>query len=340
MGIRIQNPGVLTTVQDLGRLGYQAYGVSPAGALDCRSASLANILVGNEENEGTLEITLGGASMIFDQDNVIAVCGAPAPITVDGISAELGQAFTVHAGQTLSFQYAFRGMRTYIAFAGGLAIPMVMGSQSTHVKSGVGGFEGRMLRKGDVIGFRSPIPRLPRQEQRHTMLQSWPKAGETADIRILLGPQEDSFTLAGLKTFLQNTYEISVHSDRMGYRLLGEPIEQKNTGEGITDGVVFGSIQVPPSGLPIIMMADRQTTGGYSKIATVITEDLPLLAQCPPGTRLRFIQTTVEAAQRLCVERREKLNTLVSQFKGTRPGQSYRVWVNGKPYQVEIALDI
>lgn len=339
MGIEIQSPGALTTVQDLGRLGYQACGVSPAGALDRRSAVLANILVGNEPGEGLLEMTLGGVSMVFREDNTVAVCGAPMPMTLDGVPTEPYRAFTVRAGQVLSFQYAPRGMRTYIAFAGGLDIPPVMGSRSTHISSGVGGFEGRKLRRGDTIGFRSPCLCLPRQQLRRVPPEHFPKAGETVEIRLLTGPQEDYFTPAGQAALFQNPYEISVHSDRMGYRLAGEPIEHKAMGEVITDGVVFGSVQVPPSGQPIIMMADRQTTGGYAKIATVITEDLPLLAQCPPGTLLRFSGVTVEQAQKLCVERRKTMNSLIRQMRQGQDSRCYRVCVNGIDYLVEISAE-
>lgn len=335
MGIQIRNPGIFTTVQDLGRFGYQAYGVSPAGVLDCRSAALANILAGNSKNEGVLEITLGGAQLLFDQDNVVAVCGAPMPMMLDNSPVSPCQAFTVRAGQTLSFQYTTKGMRAYIAFAGGLEIPLIMGSRSTHVKSGLGGYRGRALCAGDAIEFRRPQTRLKNQPFRSLPPDLFPTAGETVDIRVLLGPQDDHFTARGITTLFDTCYEISSDSDRMGYRLTGDPIEHNGMGEIITDGVTFGSIQVPPSGLPIIMMADRQTTGGYAKIATVITADLPRLAQCRPGTRIHFINTTIEQAQQLLLESKQKFFTLKAQLE-EGDGRSYCVQINGQAYLVGV----
>lgn len=335
MGILIESPGVLTTVQDLGRMGYQAYGVSPSGAMDRQSARLANILVGNRENEGVLEMTLGGARITFQQKNVIAVCGAPAPAALDGQPVQLYKALSVEVGQTLTFQYASQGMRTYIAFAGGLDIPLVMGSRSTHMKSGVGGFHGRKLQRGDYIGFRSPRASLPGQRLRQIEAGRFPRSEETVVIRLLLGPQEDAFTELGLRTLFESLYEISRNSDRMGYRLIGQPIEQKDGSDIITDGIALGSVQVPASGLPIIMMADRQTTGGYAKIATVITQDISLLAQCPPGVKLRFVKCDVETAQALCVANRRKTEDLVRRFQ-YMSGSSYWVQVNGKTYHVTL----
>lgn len=337
MGIQILTPGVFTTVQDLGRLGYQAYGVSPAGALDRRSAALANVLVGNPENEGLLEITLGGTAMLLDQDNVVAVCGAPIPFSLDGTPQAPYRAISIRAGQKLCFQYTVRGVRAYLAFAGGLDIPLVMGSRSTHVKSGVGGFRGRQLKAGDRIDFRRPCASLRGQELRRAAPEQFPMAGEHTEIRLLPGPQDDYFTAAGLDTLFHSDYQISADSDRMGYRLRGSCIERSITADCITDGVVFGSVQVPPSGQPIVMMADRQTTGGYPKIATVITEDLPVLAQCPPGTFIRFVPTTVERAQQLCLERREQLRQLRQRLDCSTGASTYKVQVNGKTYFVAVA---
>lgn len=335
MGILIQTPGVLTTVQDLGRMGHQACGVSPSGAMDQKSTRLANILVGNRENEGVLEVTLGGAGIVFRRSNVIAICGAPAPTVLDRQPVPFYKALSVRAGQTLSFQYAPQGMRTYIAFAGGLDIPLVMGSRSTHLKSGIGGFHGRKLQQGDYIGFRSPRAYLPHQELRRVEEEHFPRSGETVSIRLLLGPQEDAFTKLGQGTLFESLYEISQNSDRMGYRLIGQPIESKNGSDIITDGIALGSVQIPPSGLPIIMMADRQTTGGYAKIATVITQDISLLAQCPPGVKLRFVQCDVETAQALRIAGRRNIEALIRRFQHMT-GSSYWVQVNGKTYFVTL----
>lgn len=312
MGFLVESPGFLTTVQDLGRYGYQAYGVSPAGAMDRRSPVIANLLAGNGENEGTLEIALGGVSLYFDEANTIAVCGADAPITIDGASAEAYCAIAVKKGQTLRLGIPSRGMRTYIAFSGGLKIKPVMNSLSTHTQSATGGFFGRRLERGDCIGFKRPCAALAHISARRADIESFSAQNELTNVRVVLGPQDRFFTAKGIKTFLSETYKVGGDSNRMGFRLLGPAIELKRGRDMITDGVVLGSIQVPPSGEPIIMMADRQTTGGYHKIAAIITEDMPLAAQCRPGMSIRFHAVTVEQAQALIRKRAALMNELTA----------------------------
>lgn len=355
MGIVIRKPGALMTVQDLGRTGYQGMGVSPAGVMDQRSAAAANLLVGNPENEAVLELALGGAELLFEKEKTVAFCGAQVPVFLNGKQMEAGRAFLVPAGGVLSAGYAGRGVYVYLAFAGGLDIPLVMGSRSTHMKTGEGGLDGRKLQAGDRIGFREPDahaaerqpanmpPKATAAEQAavkntpptYIPQESFPRAGETVTIHLIPGPQEDAFTEAGKAALFQNVYEVSPQSDRMGYRLQGEPLEAAGQGNSITDGVVFGSVQIPPSGMPIVMMADRQTTGGYPKIATVITDDLPLLAQCPPGTKIRFAQITVEEAQRRLRERAQACSQICIPLESENEKQ-YVIRVNNREYLVQV----
>lgn len=346
MGILIRKPGVLTTIQDYGRYGFQAEGVSPAGVMDRRSAAKANLLVDNPEQEAVLEMMLGGLEVLFETDNVVAVCGAQIPVSLDGKLQKMGTALTVHAGQVLSFGYVQSGLFVYLAFSGGLLIKNVMGSSSTHLKSGVGGVEGRKLQSGDRLQFRAPVVSVKNQRGRYIEPENWKKAGETAEIRVLPGPQEDCFSEDGKRILYQNRYRITPQSDRMGYRLevaenpenAADKVTYSGKETGITDGIVFGSVQIPPSGMPIVMMADRQTTGGYPKIATVISEDLPLLAQCAPGTMIRFVPVTVEEAQNLMRERKKELLHIARKFQTEQYEQErvYRISVNGTWYDVTI----
>lgn len=339
MGFLVQAPGFLTTVQDMGRTGYQAYGVSPAGVMDRRSPTIANLLVGNDENEGVLEVTLGGVSLDFDEDNTVAVCGADAPITVDGVRREPYCAIAVKKGQTLSLGLAAKGMRVYIAFSGGLDIKPVMNSLSTHTQSATGGFMGRKLERGDAICFKRPCAALLNMSARRAQIETFHAQDEPTDIRVILGPQDKLFTAAGVSTFLGEAYKVSANSDRMGFRLIGSAVELRRRRDMITDGVVFGSIQVPPSGEPIIMMADRQTTGGYPKIATVISEDLPLAAQCRPGMAMRFCPVTIDEAQALIKKRAEQYGELkvrIAQSGSPAFTGTYIVDADGQAFRISI----
>ena len=248
MGIKFASGGFLTTVQDMGRTGYQESGMSVSGVMDQRSAAIANILVGNDENEAVLEVTLMGPMMEFTEDNIIAVTGGNLVPKVNGKDLPMYQAVLVQ-----------------------------MGSKSTNLKLKVGGYQGRKIGSGDEIGFAAPKTTLPNMRKRKVTPEDFSQTEKT--IRVVMGPQDDCFTEKGVETFLSSTYAFTNESDRMGCRLEGEVIEHKNGGDIITDGIAFGAIQVPSHGQPIIMMADHQTTGGYTKIAGVISVDLPLVAQ-------------------------------------------------------------
>ena len=283
MGIIVENPGILTTVQDEGRFGYQQFGVSPAGPMDTKSFYLANILAGNKRSEGLLEMTFQGATLKFTKDNIIAITGADMMPNVNGSPVPMYQAVLVHAGDTLSFGMTNgNGCRTYIAFAGGLDIPLVMGSKSTLMRNELGGVHGRKLEKGDVIAFTEPKTELVNMELRKLTPEKFPQKELT--LRVVTGPQDGEFTKDELRKFFWYGAKITNEFDRMGCRLEREvPVKHIKDGNIISDGIAFGSIQVPTTGQPFIMMADRQTVGGYTKIGTVITVDLPKIAQAKPG---------------------------------------------------------
>ena len=306
MGIQIINGGFLTTIQDMGRYGYQETGMSVSGVMDTRAASLANILVGNDTNEAVIEITMMGPTMKFTEDEIIAVTGGDLGAKIDGKPVERYRAVLVKAGQTLSFMGMYGGSRAYIAFAGGLNIPVVMGSRSTNIKCGLGGFKGRRLLDGDYISFRAKRRYLPYFLSRSLDLNEFDQDNIT--LRVIMGPQDDAFTAAGKETFLSSEYVVTSEFDRMGCRLEGPFIASKSTTDIISDGIAFGSVQVPSHGKPIILLADRQTTGGYAKIATVISVDIPKLVQRKTDHKVKFQAVTVEEAQELLALEAKEMN--------------------------------
>ena len=308
MSITVLNPGLMTTVQDQGRIGYQQFGVSVSGVMDPRAAAVANMLVGNDEKEAVLECTMMGPHLQFNETNCIAITGGDLMPTIDGKPVPNYTAIKVEAGQVLKFTMPKTGCRAFIAFAGGLDIPEVMGSRSTYMKAKIGGKEGRKLQKDDVIGFRAPKAELKNMNFRSMASEFVPRKEYT--IRVVLGPQDDYFTDAGIQTFLSQVYTVTAEFDRMGCRLEGEAIAHKEGGDIISDGIAFGAIQVPSSGKPIIMLGDRQTTGGYTKIANVISVDFRILAQLKQGDKVRFEQVPVKFAQDALLTQRAALKTI------------------------------
>ena len=294
--IEIIRPGLLTTVQDGGRMGYQAYGVPVCGAMDWVSLAVANILADNPWDEAALEITGMGPSIRFDEDGIFAIAGADFSAMLNGVSLRNNAAYLAHKGDLLEMGAAKNGFRAYISISGGFDIPKVMESRSTCLSAGFGGFEGRALKTGDRIGFRSPQLWLRNLTDRRC--NSF--YHENAPVQVVLGPQQDAFSEAGMEAFFHAEYRLSNQCDRMGCRLEGAEISLK---EGkspniLSDGIVMGSIQVP-NGQPIVMMADRQTTGGYAKLGTVASCALPLMAQKRPGDTVCFEQVSVADAQKL-----------------------------------------
>ena len=308
MSVTVLSPGLLTTVQDMGRVGYQQFGVPVSGVMDPRAAAIANILVGNEEDEAVLECTMLGPKLRFDRDNYIAITGGDLGPALDGRSVPNYSALPVQAGQVLSFSGPRTGCRAFIAFSGGLDIPVVMGSRSTYLKAKIGGMDGRRLETGDVIAFRAPRTELNNVRERSLAPEFVPR--EVYTLRVVPGPQDDCFVPEGLALFFAQPYTVTREFDRMGCRLEGPMIRHKGSGDIISDGIAFGAIQVPDSGQPIIMMADRQTTGGYTKIANVITADFRILGQLKAGDKVHFEAVSVAQAQEALLTQRAALRWL------------------------------
>lgn len=298
MGMEILKPGPLTTVQDEGRFGYMKYGIGSSGVMDRKAYKAANELVGNSGGEAVLEATLMGPDIRFNEEAIIAVTGADMNPDIDGENIELYKSVRVHRGQTLHMAMAVKGCRSYIAVRGGIDVEKVMGSRSTNLKCGIGGYQGRKLEKGDIltIGITDDLDDHEIEMLNHKKISAEEFEPEIT-VRVIEGPQDNYFTEKGLESFYNTGYRVSAESDRMGIRLDGAVVESKNGTDIVSDGITFGSIQVPSSGKPIILMADHQTTGGYAKIATVVSEDLSLLAQARPGDTVKFKKTTIEYMQ-------------------------------------------
>lgn len=332
MGIIITSPGLLTTIQDEGRLGYGQFGVTPSGPMDVESFQIANLLVGNPPGESALEATVLGPTFHVTEDTVIAITGADMAPTLNGVSIPMYRAISVPAGSEVKLQAAKNGSRTYIAVCGGFDIPPVMGSKATSLQCHIGGLGGRKLEKGDVLPLR-PVCEVP-QNLSHRSVSHHIRRKRENIIRVLLGPQDDAFTEEGLSVFLGTPYTVSKEFDRMGCRLEGQPIQHKTDGNILSDGIVNGAIQVPTTGQPIIMLAERQATGGYTKIATVISADLPVIGQCCPGDTIRFQEVSIDEAHRLLRQQKSRLEELKCSLNAPPGKRTYHVSMNGKTYEV------
>ncbi|GAB1488467.1 urea amidolyase family protein [Opitutaceae bacterium] len=289
----VLRPGVLTTVQDLGRTGFQDVGVSPGGAADARALQVANLLVGNLGGEAGLECTLRGPLLAVRKDAWIAITGA----RVAGLP--WARPFPVKAGDEISLETIEHGCRACVAVAGGIDVPAVLGSRSTLLAAALGGFEGRALKAGDRIGTRSNAghPKVSSGWFAAPSLAPVP-TGEVT-VRVIRGPQAEWFSSAMWRTFLETPWRVNPKSDRMGARLDGAALTLPSTRELVSEAVATGSVQVPPDGQPIVLLAERQTIGGYPKVANVITVDLGRIAQARPGDVVRFAEVTVDEARRL-----------------------------------------
>ena len=298
----------MTTVQDLGRYGYQSQGFSVAGVMDVRSFKIANLLLDNPENEAVLEITLIGPTLEFTSATIIAITGGDFQPTINGEPAPMYTALYMNKGDVLKFGSARTGSRGYIAFSSYLDIPVVMGSRCTNLKSGLGGFKGRKLEADDYIGFRIKRRYLPFFLSRKLDMDEFDQTEAT--LRVVMGPQDGMFSKQGIQTFLGSEYTVTNEFDRMGCRIEREPIEHVGDGNINTDGISVGSIQVPTNGKPIIMLSDRQSTGGYAKIGTVISVDLAKIAQAQPGQKVRFVNVSLDLAQDLYIRELESIKAL------------------------------
>jgi len=305
--IRILDAGPQTTVQDLGRTGQMRYGIPPSGPVDRFAFVLANRLVGNADGAAALECTLIGPRFEVTAAGAIAVTGADMPVTVNGQRAAGWTTVALKPGDVVKLGPARTGVRSYVGVAGGLDVPLVLGSRSTYLRGRVGGVEGRALRKGDELRvFPSGPGKARRVEQR-----SIPDYTGEPTIRAVLGPQADRFTAEGLQALFGGRYEVLPQSDRMGSRLRGPRIAHARGHDIVSDGIALGSIQVPGDGQPIVLLVDRQSTGGYTKVATICSSDIWRVGQARPGQSLRFHPIDVDEAHRLLREADRALDAAV-----------------------------
>jgi antagonist of KipI len=304
--LRVIKAGMLTTVQDLGRWGFQARGVPVGGPMDPVSHRVANALVGNPADCATLEVTLLGPEIEFEDARTVAVAGGQFDVSVDGESVPTNTAVPVRAGGRLKVGGRRRGARAYIAIAGGIDTPLVLGSRATHLLSAMGGLDGRALRAGDrlPLGTAAGPQMSPHRAARLSgLFDRVPDSGRPAIVRVLPGPQADRFTDEALDVLQSAPYVVGEQSNRMGFRLEGPRLPHRTGADIISDATPLGVLQVPASGQPILLMADRQTAGGYPKLATVITADIGIAGQLGAGDSLRFV---------VC-SRREALAALIAQ---------------------------
>ena len=341
MGVKITDPGALLTIQDGGRQGYQRYGIAESGACDRESLTLGNLLVGNQPNTPVLEATLIGPVLEFTSDMLIALTGADMEPRINGRTVDNYCAIRVWAGDVLTFGGLKNGLRTYISFEGGLRGDNDLKSASTDLRAGLGGISGRALRAGDMIetgnSMSQEISSSPRQIDPPTEYTG------SYEIRVVLGPEDEKFTKEALKRFFEDEYTVSDEYDRMGIRLRGPFIEHIGKADIISNGIPKGAIQVADNGQPIIMLADRQTVGGYTKLGCVASVDLPLIAQARAGDRIRFKEINVYDAQKLIAERSRRWKAIAKDISSgdTAHKQNlacrYRVLIDGREFDVEVS---
>ncbi|MFC4767922.1 biotin-dependent carboxyltransferase family protein [Effusibacillus consociatus] len=325
MSIKVLRAGLLTSIQDLGRFGMQKHGVIVSGAMDPFALRVGNLLVGNEEGEGALEITMMGPSLLFEADTLIAICGGDLSPTIDGHKIPGWRPVFVKQGSVVQFGAPVSGCRAYLTVAGGFDIPQVMGSRSTYLRAGIGGFQGRALKDGDVLNLRTPSEQANRRMRQFSeaagtqsfLVSEWSVSCDILSayrknpvVRVLPGGQFNRFTLDSREQFFSQEFQVTPQSDRMGYRLAGPQLSLSEPMELISEAVSAGTVQVPPAGNPIILLADRQTTGGYPKIAQVASVDLPVIAQVKPGEKIRFQEVSLEEAQDLYRVREMEIHML------------------------------
>ncbi|WP_140939570.1 5-oxoprolinase subunit C family protein [Sphingobacterium lumbrici] len=310
MGVRVIKTGLLTTIQDLGRSGFRKYGIAVSGAIDTLALRLGNSILGNNEDEAGIECTSLGPTLYFDEGQLVCITGADLSPSVDNMSVAMWKPVFIAAGSVLSFGKPKSGCRSYICFYRGLDVPEVLGSKSTYLKGRIGGWKGRALKKQDEIKFCRPYVGSKREFRWCIDTSIYPDLSERS-IRVTEGPHFAQFDSPSLLNFLFNTFTLSNESDRMGYRLESEgPLRIKDQREQLSTAVSFGTIQVPPQGNAIILMADHPTTGGYPVIGQVATVDLPLLAQKTPQDQITFELIALTEAHGLLKNKNTQLNQL------------------------------
>ncbi len=317
--LKVVSPGLHTTVQDLGRYGYQAFGVPVSGALDVVSHRLANRMVGNADNAPTLEILFHGPTLEVQADSVrVGLSGGDAEIELMGDRPRsLGswRSIRLERGQVFRVSRLSEAACCYLAVEGGLEVERCLGSASTYARGGFGGLAGRALQAGDLV----PLARDRASERAELGLAETPPSTRGQPIRLVLGPQEDHFTDAALECLVSAEFTVSKHSDRMGMRLDGPTLAHRDGYNIVSDGIATGAIQVPGSGQPILLLADHQTTGGYPKIATVISADIPVVGRRKPGDPIRFAAVDVAEAERLRREAEAEFEAVVARLSPVKP---------------------
>jgi antagonist of KipI len=320
--LHVLAPGQFTTVQDLGRPGWQRHGVTPGGAVDAWALRLANLLVGNAEGAAGLELTLAGPTLRFLAEALVALTGADFQVTINGRRVPAWRPVRLAAGTDLVLGAARTGCRAYLAIAGGIAVPRVLGGRGTHLAAGFGGLGGRALRAGDILKNGPPSAWARRlagalagpdsfaTARWEITAEARPPGASSPIVRVIRGPQWEWFSADGRERFLRERFTVTARSDRMGLRLAGPALADGGLPEMVSEGVATGTVQVPPDGQPIVLLADRQTIGGYPKIANVATVDLPLLAQARPGDTVGFREVSIAEAQELCLAAERQIATV------------------------------
>ncbi|GEO06882.1 KipI antagonist [Adhaeribacter aerolatus] len=325
MSIKILSPGLLTTIQDTGRIGHRKEGIILSGAMDSLALRLANLLVGNPEQAAALEITLTGPKILFQENCLLALTGANLNPKINGCPVKMWRPVMVRAGSILAFGKPVLGSRTYLAVAGSFHIPKILGSYATYLKAGIGGFNGRALQTGDSIPGNWPAPAvapiwrsLEKKPAPNGFAEvNWrlgssfyPTLVPNPVIRALKGPEYEWFAPDSQKAFWELPFSLTNQSDRMGYRLKGPALNLLKEKELLSSAVTFGTVQVPAQGQPIVLMADHQTTGGYPRLAQVITADFSLLAQVQPGAKIQYKEINLPEAQGLLLAQEKRMNHL------------------------------
>ena len=344
--LKVRRAGMLTSVQDLGRWGFQSSGVPVAGAMDLPALRIGNAMLGNPEGAAALEVTLLGPELEVCGGGAAVFAGADLGFSVNGRAVGSWRVVELKSGDVISFTGPKNGCRGNLCFAGGVGVPLVMNSRSTYMRAKIGGFEGRALKNGDVITTGEPSPLWKRLDGFTLPSELNPALPADAPLSLMTGLQEDLFTEEGIATLFSSEYTITSESDRMGCRLDGAKIEHVKGGDIVSDGVPLGAVQIPSHGMPIVMLADRQTTGGYTKIGVLTPLSIEALVQKMPGSAVRFRKASIDdgtAEQMKIAEAVRRVGELRStyvsrpraaQASGGFASARLRLTVNGKQYEV------
>jgi antagonist of KipI len=319
MGIKVLKAGLMSTLQDMGRFGYRKDGIIVSGAMDSLALRTGNLLVGNPEAEAGIECTLTGPQILFESEQLIALTGADLSATINNVPLQMWRPLLIKKGAVLSFGAATRGCRAYLSVAGGFSVPRILGSRSTYLRAGFGGWNGRALQSGDYIPFRSAYRDTLLDFHWSCDLRSFYPDLNDPIVRVIKGPEYELFSEGSKRVFFEQEFQLSNESDRMGYRLQGATLKLETPQEMISSAVSFGTVQVTRKGDPIVLMADHQTTGGYPRIAQVITVDFSKLAQLRSGQKIRFELITLAQAHAALQYREQQLiqlkQTLTFKYK-------------------------